>query len=150
MFLARNRIIAALAEMTVVVEASAESGAMVTARVAGHLGRTVGAVPGQVTSPLAAGPHALLAQGATVVTGPEDVLEAAFGPGAASAVAPSQRPAVEAGAAPLLASLRKGASAHEAVAAAGLGAVEGLAALTSLELAGYVRRGPGGTYTPLP
>ena len=64
MFPARNRIIAALSAMTVVVEGRPESGALLTAGWARRLGRPVGAVPGRVTSPLAAGPHELLRGGA--------------------------------------------------------------------------------------
>ena len=69
MFPARNRIIAALAAMTVVVEAGERSGSLVTAAFAQRLGRPVGAVPGRITRPQAAGSNALLADGATVVRG---------------------------------------------------------------------------------
>lgn len=58
-FLVRNRLIAALAAGTVVVEAAARSGAMRTALVAGGLGRAVMVVPGPVTSPLSLGCHEL-------------------------------------------------------------------------------------------
>ena len=56
-FPARNRIMAGLAAMTVVVEGATGSGSLITADFASDLGREVGAVPGQVTSPLAAGPN---------------------------------------------------------------------------------------------
>lgn len=75
-FPARNRIIAGLAGMTVVVEAAARSGSLVTARLASESGRGIGAVPGPVTSRASAGPNSLLAEGAVVVRGAADVLEA--------------------------------------------------------------------------
>ncbi len=62
----RNRIIAALAHITVVVEAPLRSGALITAREALDLGREVMAVPNPVTSSIGVGPNALLAQGAGV------------------------------------------------------------------------------------
>jgi DNA processing protein len=75
-FPARNRVMAGLTGMTVVVEAAARSGSMVTARLAVELGRDVGAVPGPVTSRPSAGPNALLAEGARVVRDAQDVLGA--------------------------------------------------------------------------
>ncbi len=75
-FLVRNRLVAALTAGTVVVEAALRSGARSTATAAAELGRQVMAVPGPVTSPLSAGPHELVRAGlATLVTGPEEVLE---------------------------------------------------------------------------
>ncbi len=73
-FLARNRIMAALAGMTVLIEASERSGSMVTADFARALGRELGAVPGPVTSRISAGPNSLLAGGAHVVRNTQDVL----------------------------------------------------------------------------
>src|ERR1700733_14127002 len=81
MFLARNRIIAALAAMTVVVEARDHSGSLVTGRVAQELGRPVGAVPGRVTTPQAAGSNELLAAGACVVRSTQDILDHLYGAG---------------------------------------------------------------------
>jgi DNA processing protein len=75
-FPARNRIVAALAGITVVVEAAARSGSLLTAEAAARLSRPLGAVPGPVTSSVSAGPNALLAQGASVIRGSEDVLAA--------------------------------------------------------------------------
>jgi hypothetical protein len=61
-FPARNRVMAALAGMTVVVEAAARSGSLITADLAAELGRDLGAVPGPVTSRASAGPNELLAR----------------------------------------------------------------------------------------
>jgi DNA processing protein len=75
-FPARNRIVAGLAGMTVVVEAAARSGSLVTARLASESGRRLGAIPGPVTSRASGGPNSLLAEGAVVVRSAADVLEA--------------------------------------------------------------------------
>lgn len=75
-FLQRNRLIAALATGTVVVEAALRSGSLNTARTAALLGRPVGAVPGPVTSPGSAGCHALVRDGAAVlVTDAEEIAD---------------------------------------------------------------------------
>jgi DNA processing protein len=72
---ARNRIVAGLAEVTVVVEGSGRSGALLTATAAADRGREVLAVPGDITAPGSAAPLKLLAEGARACTGPRDVLE---------------------------------------------------------------------------
>jgi DNA processing protein len=74
-FPARNRIVAGLARAVVVVEGAPGSGSMITADHALDLGREVFAVPGPVTSELAAVPLALIREGATLIRGPEDLLE---------------------------------------------------------------------------
>lgn len=75
-FLARNRLIAALATGTVVVEAGLRSGARHTLRAAAELGRPVGAVPGPVTSTVSAGCHeAIRDQIATLVTDSAEVID---------------------------------------------------------------------------
>jgi DNA processing protein len=74
-FLVRNRLIAALAGGTVVVEAALRSGAQRTAADAQALGRPVMAVPGPVTSGQSAGCHRLVREGAVLVTRIEEVLE---------------------------------------------------------------------------
>lgn len=82
-FLHRNRIIAALAPGTVVVEAGLRSGSLSTARRAEELNRVVGAVPGPVTSAASAGCHELVRDGvAVLVTGADDVMElvGSYGP----------------------------------------------------------------------
>jgi DNA processing protein len=75
-FPARNRIVAGLARVTVVVEARERSGALITADLALDEGREVMAVPGEITSHLSHGTNALLRLGATPVTSAGDVLEA--------------------------------------------------------------------------
>ncbi|MCT9001566.1 DNA-processing protein DprA [Microbacterium memoriense] len=75
-FLARNRLIAALSDATVVVEAAWRSGALNTAHHAAELGRPLGAVPGAVTSAASAGCHRLLREvDAVCITGATDVRE---------------------------------------------------------------------------
>ncbi|MGO4834517.1 DNA-processing protein DprA, partial [Rhizobiaceae sp. 2RAB30] len=69
----RNRIIAGLALGLVVVEAAHRSGSLISARLAGEMGRLVFAVPGSPLDPRAAGTNWLLKQGATLVTGADDI-----------------------------------------------------------------------------
>jgi DNA processing protein len=75
-FLARNAVIAALADAVVVVEAAARSGALNTAGHGGDRGIPVLAIPGDVDRPKAAGCNALIRDGATLVRDAEDVLAA--------------------------------------------------------------------------
>ena len=82
LFPARNRIMAALGQLTVVVEAAERSGTLITADCAADIGRDVAAVPGCVTSDVAAGTNGLLRNGAALVTGPQDVLDLLYGVGA--------------------------------------------------------------------
>lgn len=83
-FLARNRLIAALGEVTVVVEAAWRSGALSTARHADDLSRVVAAVPGPVTSAASAGCHRLIRErGAVLVTDAGEILELLRGQDAA-------------------------------------------------------------------
>lgn len=75
-FLQRNRLIAALTDATVVVEAGWRSGSLNTAGHACALGRGLGAVPGPITSAASAGTHRLLRDyGASCITGADDVRE---------------------------------------------------------------------------
>jgi DNA processing protein len=149
MFPARNRVIAALAAMTVVVEAGERSGSLVTAGFARQLDRPLGAVPGQITRPQAAGSNALLAGGAVVVRGPQEVLDALFGAGVRTA-ADDDRPELTEELGLLLAGLADGQGTSAALIRAGYEPDEGIAALASLELAGYVRRDGGGRYAVIP
>ena len=144
-FPARNRIVAGLAAMTVVVEAAEGSGALLTAGFGRGLGRPVGAVPGRVGSGLAAGPNELLARGARVVRDTQDVLDHLFGAGRRRARR-DDRPSLSRELGALLEAISEGRDTPGALAAAGVPPEQGLAALAALELAGYVRREAGGRY----
>ena len=88
----RNRIIAALASCTVVVEAPERSGALITADVALELGRTVAAVPGPIDVPASAGTNALLRDGAHVLAGVDDLIALLAGPNGPRAAPDAPRP----------------------------------------------------------
>ncbi len=77
-FLYRNRLISALSDIVVVVEAGERSGSLNTATHALAQGKTVFAVPGNITNPYSQGCNKLLQQGALVYTGPDDVLRELF------------------------------------------------------------------------
>jgi DNA processing protein len=142
-FPARNRIIAALALATVVVEARERSGALITADFALELGRDVFAVPGEITSALSNGTNDLLRQGAAPLLSAEDVL-AVLG----IELRPPPGPDVSAGAARVLAALSDGACDADGLArATGLASAAVAAALVELELAGLVA-GADGLYRP--
>jgi len=148
-FPARNRIIAALAQVTVVVEAGERSGSLITAGQAADLGREVAAIPGLVSSPLAAGANALIADGARLVRGAHDVLELLPG---APARAPERADPRRAGLDPdLVALLGCVCAGRDTAAALGGDAASVdaiLAGLAQLELRGLVRRAAGGRYVP--
>jgi DNA processing protein len=149
-FRARNRTIAALAAMTVVVEAGERSGSLVTAHVAAELGRPVGAVPGRVTASLATGPNGLIARGATLVQSPQDVLDALFGCGIREAADPRGIGGLPDELQRLLAAIGDGHETPDALQRAGLAANDGLAALAALELGGFIVRAAGGRFAVVP
>jgi DNA processing protein len=145
-FPARNRIMAALGAMTVVVEAAERSGSLITADLATDLGRDLGAVPGPIGSRLSAGPNALLAGGACVVRGAQDVLDAMLGAGVRTVVRTG--PPLGDRERAVLETLELGAETSDAVAAAlGLGGAETAAALADLEAGGYVACSLVGVYS---
>ena len=152
MFPARNRIMAALGRMTIVVEARERSGSLITAEMAQDLNREVGAVPGRVASSPAAGTNGLLHEGAHVIRGAQDVLDALVGAGARRTIRAPTGPRLEPELAGVLDLIERGASNADALAREAQiepGVLAG--ALLRLELSGYVRSDWSGRYerTPL-
>ena len=146
-FPARNRIIAALSGMTVVVEAAERSGSLITAEIALELGRAVGAVPGPVTSWRSRGTNALLRDGAQVVRDARDVLDDLCGAGSEiGAHGPAAIRALDPGLQDILDSVAGGTSAPAAGAASAAEAARILEALAELEILGHVVRMPGGRW----
>jgi DNA processing protein len=139
-FPARNRIIAGLADATVVVEARERSGALITADLALDEGREVLAVPGEITSGLSRGTNHLLRLGATPVTCVGDVL-AVLGVRPAPAAPPAllddrlERVRVVIADAP--------ASVDEIVQRTDLDAASVAAAIAELELLGVIAQAEG-------
>lgn len=146
-FPARNRIIAALGAMTIVVEAAERSGSLITAEVAADLGREVAAVPGAVTSWRAAGTNALLRDGATLIRDARDVLDAVLGQGAAAAAPP---PALPRALQTVLDAVAGGRDTLAALTSRPVDAAPALVALTELELLGRLARVAGGRYVVVP
>jgi DNA processing protein len=141
----RNRIIAALASVTIVVEAGVKSGALLTSGYARDLGRTVAAVPGPIDVPQSEGSNLLLRDGAQVITSMADALALM---GLTSAIHLADIPegsgerrmwdAIGEGAADLdTLSTRTGLPAHEAMAAVSGLEVRGL---IECALTGEIRR----------
>lgn len=145
-FLARNRIIAALAAGTVVVEANVRSGARTTAKVARELGRHLMAVPGPVSSVMSSGCHEEIRFGATLVTDAGEVAELVgrIGQDLAPVRRGDERP--EDGLPPDTKRVwqwlrpRASASVDELMVRAGLGLGEVLVALSELEERGMAEQ----------
>ena len=145
-FPARNRIMAALAGMTVVVEAAQRSGSLITADLAADLGRDLGAVPGPVNSRYSAGTNDLLAGGACLVRDAQDVLDAMLGPGVRKAerTGPDLEPELLS----VLAAVERGEETCDAIAAQlDLSGAAAASALATLEALGYVSCSMVGVYS---
>lgn len=138
----RNRLIAGLTRATLVVEATLQSGSLITARLAAEAGREVYVIPGSIHAPQSRGCHALIKQGAKLVDGAEDILEdlrpSLASPGAAP---PRSEPAEPD---PLLQALGYDPMTLDALAVrTGIAPSELNAKLLELELEGRVARLPG-------
>ncbi len=138
-FPARNRIMAALGRATIVVEAGEHSGTLITAEVAQDIGRTVAAVPGRVTSRMAAGGNRLLRDGAAVVRDAQDVLDELLGVGSRTVPEPAGA-SLDPVERRLLDAVEAGLDIDEICAAAAVTAGEARAGLAGLEAKGLVRR----------
>ena len=150
-FVARNRLIAALAQVVVVVEATERSGSLTTADLGAELGRTVAAVPGRVTCHVASGTNGLIRDGAVLVRRTRDVLDALSElTGESYEVAGAGGPALEDDLQELLEAVGAGHSTLPMLANHGLDPRAVLAGLGELEARGLVRRGFGGRYERVP
>ncbi len=74
LFVSRNRLISGLADATVVIEGTIDSGSLITGRCAAEQGKEVFALPGVIDSELSAGPHHLIKEGAQILTSVDDIL----------------------------------------------------------------------------
>jgi DNA processing protein len=132
----RNRIIAALAPVTIVIEAGFRSGALNTAAQALELGRVVAAVPGPIDSDQSRGSNQLLRDGAVLIAAPEDAL-ALLGVSAPPVV--PLRPLLPESEQKIWDAIAGGFVDTDALpAATDLTIAECLAAITSLEIMGLV------------
>jgi DNA processing protein len=153
--LASERILAGLAQLTVVVEATDSARELAVARLALGLGREVAAVPGRVTSPASQGTHALLIGGAHLVRNASDVLDLLYGTTARKETAQSvgicpSRLQIELDAR-LKATLERVGAGHDTpgqLTGASEDPEQVLLALSELELLGLLARGDGGRYVP--
>ena len=141
----RNRIVAGLVRVMVVIETDVDGGSMITARFAGDLGKTLCAVPGRADSPSSRGCHALIRDGATLVSSVDDILtELGEGRGC-PALALIADPPEFARWLPHFA----GGTAHDAESLATLAdctVAEAAVSLTMMEIRGVLTRRPDGRH----
>jgi DNA processing protein len=145
----RNRLVAALADATVVIEAGVRSSALIAARLAAELGKQVFAVPGDVRRSTSEGTNALIKDGVTLTTGADDIAAVlGWQPNIQSARVNSRRHMGLENSLVLGVLAPGGSDVDEVCAATGLDAASVAAQLTMLEMQGLVDRQPGGLYTP--
>ncbi|MGI8764950.1 MAG: DNA-processing protein DprA [Gemmatimonadaceae bacterium] len=138
----RNRIIAGLAQLTIVIEAGAKSGALITANYALDYDRKVAAVPGPIDSPQSAGTNLLLRDGAHVIASVDDALALLDLDPGQSLRAPVHLGDDEATVWDVIAG--SASSTDDLVARTGLAADRCLVAVTNLEIQGLVWCSPAG------
>ncbi len=148
-FLARNRLIAAMADVTVVVQAGARSGALNTAHHAGQLGRTVFAVPGPFASAASVGCHRLVALGrAQLMVHPDEAAAAARDQRGGTPGDPSGTPLVVHDDPDVLRALdalgRRSLSVDEIARRSGLSIADATDALALAQIQGLAQHGVGG------
>ena len=146
----RNRLIAGLSQACLVVEAAPASGSLITARLAGELGRDLFAIPGSIHAPQYKGCHALIKQGAKLVECAQDILEELSPRHANPATAPSTADATRPEHQTLLKAVgHDPCTLDQIINRSGLTADVVLAMLTELSLDGSVTNLPGGRYQRL-
>ncbi len=146
----RNRLISALSEAVIVVEARVRSGSLLTARHAADQGVDVFAVPGPIDAPTSRGPHQLIREGAGLVEGAADVLVALGLPAAARSDSPQPRVAHTGPERQILTLLARRPSSREELARAlRLGLPDLAGPLLELELSGRVARDRDGRWRVL-
>lgn len=145
-FPARNRILAGLAGLTIVVEAAERSGSLITATMALDFGKATGAVPGPVTSWRSGGTNALLADGAHVIRDAQDALDSLFGVGVAEMS--HSGPALDPDMREVLSAIEGGAARCDDLSRElAIGAADAAVAFGRLELLGYVASDAAGQYS---
>ncbi len=139
------RTVLALASLVVIVESQEPPEQMWEARLAHAIGRPLAAVPGPVSSALSRGPNLLLAEGASLVTGAQDVLELLY---RESPTPPIPEIRLEPALERVLARVGEGWDTPGALLGTGLAPDQVALALAELEVRGLLTRGNGGRYLP--
>lgn len=157
---ARSRLLAALADAMLVVEAEERSADLAGPRFAAALGKRLCAVPGRITAPTSAGTHALIREGAQLVDCAAEILEhlhldpSGSGASRSPTACPrrsaqgNDRPRVGGEAQRVLEAIARGAESTEALLALGIPVKSLLSALGELEAAGLLIRATGGRLMP--